>query len=378
MKKCFIIGLVLSLLVFSSWTPTNSLAQEDDVNAAFIYLDLLSHIPDTEATRSLLILNDYARAEVGLDIPRPGEISSNEQVIDFLVALTLERRMATDAPFVSGFHSFGIQAIEMQKNNSAFDARNVFQTVVAGNPPSEFNATNVNVPFRRIQQALLESEAFEAPEQLEHRNVPVMVWGEDFFSDFSKVMIPPVYDEIGRGQRIGFSNQQTLLSTVWTDGVLAMIDAHQDQISSLADDGDYLSFIEAMQALNLYSVLISDRTQDQAFADATVTPDHIRLKPYRSLLTGIGQEDGNFYMALVLLHDDEEDASENASLLLRKIATEDSQRAERPWTDLFEFAFITTEVADNILQVRLPFVNNLPRSVWIDFFLTRDMLLLHE
>jgi len=59
------------------------------------------------------------------------------------------------------------------------------------------------------------------PEVEEYRGVPLLIWDGDFEMDSERSLVPPVYDELGRGARLAFL-EGIILYTLWTDGLREM------------------------------------------------------------------------------------------------------------------------------------------------------------
>jgi len=64
---------------------------------------------------------------------------------------------------------------------------------------------------KNINQALLQSQEWPAPEVEEHRGVPILIWGEDFEADPDRRLNPPVYDYLGRGARLAFLEKERII-----------------------------------------------------------------------------------------------------------------------------------------------------------------------
>jgi hypothetical protein len=52
-----------------------------------VWLDLLAQLPDTEETRYLVVMNDYARVREQFDVDRPGGIAGDDELEQYVVEL---------------------------------------------------------------------------------------------------------------------------------------------------------------------------------------------------------------------------------------------------------------------------------------------------
>jgi len=354
----------------------------DEASSPFIRL--LSVLPDTEDTRGYLQLNDVARAadvlaEVG-QFPRPDENADIESVQQYAVFL-LTRLKMIGGPYVSGLDEYGLRTLETLRVNAGYDARDVDATILGGNPPDQLGAMTLRLPSQTVHDHLLNRAEIPSPQQDEHLGTPVLAWGEDGRVNFNRRLIPPAFDALGRGAKLGFRADGLILSTLYRKSLNAMIEAADGRSASLANVDDYRLIAEALASLEAYSAVALNQTQslDVIRPPFSTEPfDLILLKPYRVYGSSIGRTDGRFHAGIVLVHEGNASASINVDRLREKLATESSIRTETPWRAVFDVDAAEIHAEGRVLIARLPFVNSEPSFVWSDVVFARDPLLVHE
>jgi len=194
-----------------------------------------------------------------------------------------------------------------------------------------------------------------------------------------------VYDHLGRGARLGFM-EQTLFYTVWTDGLLAMIDTARETRPSLADVEAFRLMAEGLQILGTFGAYLTDATERQTMAAliaagrvAEGTIERLQgeamLNPYCAFAVGIGQDESGPFMGLVLVHESESLAHENADRLRQRFSQGTNSVNGQPWSDIFDPERLEVSVDGRTLRAKVPVD---PPSVWLRWVLLGDPLLLHE
>jgi len=367
--------LLLGVCVSLSW----------GASASGLFSELLGFIPDTPESRREVYINDYyaAARAIGLAPPLPfaGE------AIDYLVQISNYGALPT-GPYISGYAHWSPEALNARLLETAgYDLRTVSASISAGEPPSVFNAILLDdtIDLERTRSALQTSADWPSPVELSRDEVHVLAWGEDYGTDFSRRLEPPVYDELGRGARLAFVDQ-VLCCTVWTDGVFAMVDAAHDATASLADVEAFVLMAEGLDSLGVFGAYLTDNTFGQSvnalMASMGVEQEAVErvaaetmLAPYCAFAVGIGRDESGAFMGLVLVHASQTQAEDNEERLRRRLSEGTSAASGKAWSELFSSAQLHIEVTGRTLLARVPID---PPSVWLRWVLRRDPLLLHE
>jgi len=367
--------LLVGLCVSLSWGASTS----------GVFKEMLSFIPDTPESRREVYINKYyaAARAIGLAPPLPfaGE------AIDYLLQINKYGALPA-GPYVSGYAFWSPEELNARLLETAgYDLRTVSASISAGEPPSLYSAIVLDeaIDLNSIYAALQAHEDWPSPAELTHDENRILAWGEDYATDFATRLQPPVYDDLGRGARLAFVGQ-VLCYTVWTDGVLAMVDAAQSGAASLADVKAFRLMAEGLETLGVFGAYLTDDTFGQSanalMASLGVDPDAVErvcaeamLHPFCAFAVGIGRDESGAFMGLVLVHQSESQAEENGERFHQRLREGTSAASGKAWSKLFSPERLEIEVRDRALLARVPID---PESAWLRWVLLRDPLLLHE
>ena len=98
------------------------------------------------------------------------------------------------------------------------------------------------------------------------------------------------------------------------------------------------------------------------------------LVPYDAFATGAGRDSRGQYMVVVLVHPSERSARRNVDLLRQRIDEARSLWVDQPWGDFFDEIELRSEGVVLLGRLRC----ERTRSLWLQFILNRDLLLLHD
>ena len=362
-----------------------------------VYEELLGIIPDTEETRSFVLINDYALAREQFDISLPGPEVGVRAVVAYVYYVygrgAVEYPRLGLASFISGYGPYAKITNPMFRQHFAFDARNVGQSVLAGEPPREFEVVRGSFAPKVTEETLKACAGCQAPLRGEHRSVSFYSWGGDLEGSQEMAFALPAFDQDGRGGRIVVQDEYVFRTTVTSD-LEALIDASLGQRRSLADVEEFRLLAKGASELSAYSVLFSDQTQGaietvQALAIGSLTEEDwntinrafeqsLLLRPYQAFATGVGRESieqplSEQYMVLVLVHADGASAEENTGLLRQRILETTSLLTGQPRTELVSRMEIRAEGRVLLAKLYGGIV-----AQWFDWVRYRDPLLVHE
>lgn len=357
-------------------------ASEDQAGAG-VFASLLRLVPNSEQARTFVYFNDVGRAadvlaQVDPTFSPPTETSDVRAVQDY-VMLLITRLHLSAGPYLSGFDGYGLSYLTELKQRAGYDSRNVEATILAGSPPQELVAIQLDLPATQVRDHILQTpqESLPAPKPDEYAGVPILSWGEEGTLDFNRRTMAPGFDELGRGSRLGFLGSR-LLYTLWVDTLKAMIDAALGNVPSLAQDEDYALLAASFDALHSYSALATTVTQTVDRVRQPLPEEAIRLKPYQLLGTSIGHDGSAFFMGVALVHDTAQDAAINVERLQLKLQREGSLVAQRPWSELFEVEVAEIVADGRLLQAKIPLKEGQASSIWTTLVFSGDPLLLRE
>lgn len=386
-----IASVVISVAIACSSGSSSDNGGASEANSEYLrdYISLLELIPDTEDSRFAFTMSNYAMAAdlIGLDVPGPG--ASDEELFAFLSGVSRSEEnhtLAASGPFVSGWGDSATFFVET-RDARGFDSRNVraaaalsqadgMEFAVGDFPASDF-ASNANC------------DTCGNPLELTHSGKSWLSWGDDDV-DVPRRLTPPVFDRLGRGVNWWVTDDSAVRTITSTEMRQVISTAGNDR-SSLADIDQYKSVVEAMTALNTYSMFLTTnlflRTPDNyltfeeqvsitqeaydAFAEGEYR-DIPSLRAYGLLAIGAGLDERGHYTTVAMLHLDELAARNNENLFKQVIGEVESNQKEEAWSEIFPE--VETRVFNNVLTAKLRGTEALP--IWLDLvnFYSQDSL----
>lgn len=177
---------------------------------------------------------------------------------------------------------------------------------------------------------------------------------------------------VGRARPLAVT-EEFLFYAPSLEAIELMIDASQGKTENLADLPEFAEIADGLSELNAYMALIgleSLANGDPEYEGSYTGP---RLKKFMTFGSGVGKDDRGIYTAIVLYHENHENAESNVSIFKQYIAETDSVYYETPWSEII----IDTEISvdGNVLLAKL-YSDSL--VLWQAWFYTLDNLLLHE
>ncbi len=162
----------------------------------------------------------------------------------------------------------------------------------------------------------------QPPVANQHAGIIDYTWGDDFKQDLRNRLTPPVFDSIGRGGHYVI-DEQYLLHALWTEGINGMIDAWQDEATSLQANEAFRVAAEHIEALGAFSATFSSADQLAALLDDTasrsgntyaVAPDELVAPDVDAAANGLDAA-GEPYLALVRVYESADVARGQADVL---------------------------------------------------------------
>jgi len=354
------------------------------------YQTLLETIPWAPERAVQVWLNDYAAAAAALDVTRPAADATDDAVETYCLALSAGGVQA--GPFISGFHSYAGATLPGLRQRAGYDVRDVRASLQdLANLPTRHAAVTLDVSPNTVLSTIAHSSAWPVPEVREHGGVSLLIWSPVFTLGLEQRLNAPVFDELGRAAPLAFWEAE-LLSASSVDQTEAMIDARLGLTASLWDAEMIRRLAEGLAKLGAYSCVLSNDPSSQdigalpswspALSPAEMerlsenVDAHGTLRAYEAFGVGVGSDEAGIYMALVLVHEEEAIASDNASHLLTRLRKGESLAYEAPWATWFDVERTVIEVDGADLLAKVPILPTASAGLWVRWLLQRDPLLL--
>ena len=356
------------------------------------YSLLLDQIPDTSQTRVGVFLNDFEMAAEVAGISPPDESATADQVIDYLVELSIPPMQIAGHIFVSGWNDFAT-IFAQQAASRGYDQRHVSATASTGELPRIYE-----IAYGRFNPAEFATEdpCDECPdfEMFEHKDVKWHSWG-DGYSEQQNLHIrhvPPVFDNFGRGGNWLVEENQ-VIRTLARDDMRDLIDARAGEIDTLGDRKEFMALANAMTELHAYSIYISDKTiekrlevyskpggygfsPEQEAALRERLEELPALRPYTAYALGSGLDEDGPFTAAAFYFRDKKDAESSVDELRDAIGEGRSNLDQKPFSRLI--IDLETEIDGNVLKAKLRHEED-GQPLWAAFLNNGDMsLFAHE
>ena len=369
-------GLLLPLaataLLLAACDETSDASGAEGAKDSGIFLELLRLMPDDPEVRAGVSMGDVARTRGVLDIDSP-QVGAGEQLDADVI---IEYLMAFGGPGVpdgfrgappqlfhlltTGLEPEVLEGVHASLGLSLLDVDQWIR--VSGPPPRERSAVRGDFDADYINARIDACAECPTADVEDRSDARIYAWGEDFQTDAGSRYRPPLYDQLGRGGRLAVT-ENWLAHAYYTDGVREMVDAAEGT-SSLADDDDFRLAALGMSRLGALAAWITSETEgphesfrgNRPEVEAAWEPeaDDTLLRPYAVAAIGPGWEDDAPYTAIVLVHESDAEAQENAERLEDRLASARYalQAVEGDtWRDAFDD--IEVEADGRVLRAKL-------------------------
>jgi hypothetical protein len=208
----------------------------------------------------------------------------------------------------------------------------------------------------------------------DYHNITIYSWGgiEKHLKD---KLSPPHLSPTGIAAPIAISDKYLFVSDS-VENVKAMIDSSKNKISSLFDVEEYKLLAQGLYNLGAqYAAIIGDEALANGYWVNYKFYPGPRLKKFLTFGSGFGTDEKGEYIALVLVHENSENAKENVSLLKQRILTPFA--AWDGITEGFNDIIYATDVHTEG-KVLLAKLYTKDKTLWRIWFQEQYPLLLHE
>jgi hypothetical protein len=331
-------GVVLSVIFFLvHLLAQTASAQPTSTNT---FSEMLKLIPTSPQTRQEVIIHDYARIRQMYTIPQPAaEASATDQ--QAYVKAIASALPGTDpafkaAAFLSGFQ-YAVPT-PIRRENMGFGVQDVDADIQTGLPPQVFEAIRGRIDPAAIEDALKRCSSCPIPVRDTYEGCKTYDWRRDPVVGSLKLRFtPPAFDNVGRLRPLGVQKSYVFRAPALED-IQRMCATSRGKHLSLADETDFRVIAQGMSALGAYSVVLLDKPNQHLEA-----PTKPLLRCYQAAGWGIGKDEQGQYLALMLVHTEEQTARENVRLLRRRIAETSIPEPKTSWKELVDSIDIRTE-----------------------------------
>lgn len=309
---------------------------------------IFEYIPDIAETRETVYVLDIARLAQELGISAPSREATTAEVIEYQKQIIVQSSRSVgifpvhENSWLSGFNSYAGELEETTYDSLGFDARNVEQIAMFGIREPMFREVILGTYSPSATLESLESCSDCLPHDvLEYAGVSYYAWGDDFAGSIKLRFAPPGYDFLGRGGRI-FIDDGAAARTLSDEHMHQIIDAARNFAPSLADDPDYALAISLLAERETVDARITSaqhtpdsaiELMEEAWANGfrqEITADELRqqleathlLLPFKVAAVGTAFPTSESTLPqtyVVLVHESERDAQENADRLRSRI-----------------------------------------------------------
>ena len=334
-KLVFCIALILCLVLI---VPVAGGCSETEENT---FVKLLRFLPAKAKDNCIITIIDYElfRKVNGISIyNEDGQRISREEYLENLAAMSINGSLFGDSMFQFGSYwtccGPYLHQAPIQDKYIGYDVIDVFAEInniftVSLDAPAMYNihpdimvAAIGEFSTQSTEAALRNSD--EWPDRLvnnyiieDYNNITIHSWGNSQEVSLTERFSPPHVDQIGRAMPLAVSDGHLFISSS-IEGIKSMIDASQNEVSSLADIPEYVRIVKSMHELGAIGVMI----MDEAFIrDIFASPESYmgpQIKNYLTVGIGLGKDEKGEYMALALVYDAQVFAEESAVLLEQK------------------------------------------------------------
>jgi hypothetical protein len=413
---------ILSIITISSNTLSPVVYSGDKIDDAFLLnqkalakiksvlgeKNLLVQTPDNQRFPELLklipanavsmnntywVMNDYATVRKLYDIAIPsGETSQTiteyTQAIEGMIKGEYEPTGIADFSFMSGYNIWQAGTPITLENvgynlfgtEAEIYSGNTIYRVFSGNSTDFYSALTGHFNLSATSKAMgnqanwPDSAKATFTPQI-YQNITIYSWG-DGTNDKINAFKAPAFNKAGNLFPFAVT-ADNVFNAGSPDGLKSMIGAELGLRKSLHDIKEYELAATALSKMKIYSGFIgSDKISNnnqfrKEAGNATL------LKPYLVFGTGVGKDFLGTYMALVLVHANENAANANYDILVDRIS---KAKWIRPvdwpdyWRSYVDYAQISIE--GNVISAKL--YGDKAQYFWQDWLLQKDPLLLHE
>ena len=351
------------------------------------WLELLAHVPDTDDTRLMTVMNDYARFRQAWQVPLPATDANEILLFEYYRRLLFSpdgKPMGLVPANATGIAGSPSPLVEFRML-LGFTIADVDQDIRAGDVATgpRFEILRGRFDLARIDEALRTNPLVDALAGSAAGGGRYHLWRSG--GQYAAVLPPPALTQ----SQAAVGDYLYRASAI--EDVEATIEAAAGERRSLADIDDFERLARGLEALGTYTALFSvdtnaytvaaaaerlagtEATEDEVAAERERIGGETKLLPYQAFATGAGLDVDGPYTALVLLNPDVKTARANVQRLEDRIAEGISWLGGQPFREFIEHVEITREGRVILAKLRTD-----RYALWFGLHAGRDTLLIHE
>lgn len=368
-------------------------ADNNDHDAGSVWLELLGQFPNTEETRYLVVMNDYARVREQFGIELPGGDVSDDEFVDYLRGL-MGVGEATDDAHRTGLvpsRLTGLQELPLSpadlRTMVGFSFLDVDQDAEAIAPDGMYYVLRGRFATEEIDAAVRRDPEFG--EGLNERSHGGMAYySQPVFRQDLEIPL-----QVSAGHHFVADEEYVRWSgpTESPADIERMIDIVAGDQQSLADVEAFQLLAQGLGQLDTFTAAFAAHTDRMSLSsvanvltgiDFTESAfeaakrelrDEPLMHPFEAFATGSGFDDNGAFLGVVVVHADGATAQENVGRLEERIDAGTSLlRAER-WSELIDDTQITT---DGRLLIAKLYTSDV--DLWQDIGFSGESLLMYD
>jgi len=313
----------------------------DPARAGSSIEELLRLVPLTDANAAHVLVSLYDVAADAVHLDRLDASADARAELDRLVELT----MGTEHPVMVNLPELvGGQRANQQIGRLGFQPSDLIAEVEAGRPPS---MTTIGIGTFDEDEVLDRAAEVTGARRSDVEGTEVVAWLDDL--EIDPTLDPPLGRVPGQAGRVALPADDVLVHTTEDATMAGTIGTVGGDGPSLADDEGLRLVAEHLDEAGAYAAFLSSEAVTAASAPGgTETPSSGEDAPepllaYEAFGVAGAVRDDRPELVVVLVHEDDEEATANAARLERVVADGVDPQSRRPWADLLADADLTTD-----------------------------------
>ncbi len=367
-----------------------------------LFSSLIWIIPDTRFNRYGVQINDYHRIRQLAGIASPNDPASDDALLEYHDSISnVYGYAAHSGPWISGFGSHPRKFLE-NRGHLAYSFLNIDQSAATIVRPNVFEVVRGRFNPHSTAIALARCHDCPSPATMEHNGVEFLSWTDWYPGSLHDRFSPPIFDVLGQGGQLAMS-QSYAFRTIESVDMKLLLDTQQGLAPSLGDNPDFALAARELDDLGIYSAGITFDADNDAYSQVydpstrgqimeddwlfcfdsdmgteqciLTVEKHYRegliLEEYKTVGIGNGHGSRGYFMAIVLVHGSESQASTNEKTFGQIWQAGMDFRTGDLWKDIYPNEPIV-ESDGNVLTVIL---HSSSSPGWWDLLYSKNSLL---
>jgi hypothetical protein len=285
------------------------------------FINLLSLVPASavvEGAPFSFTLIDYARIyrDAGIVFTTP------QGLFDEVKKDNIALSAAASGSYITGYGAHANESINFEKY-LGYNVTDIDAEIQFGMPPKIGVAALGRFDSSVTRNALSHQDDWpswvkDAYVTEEYGGITIHNWGNGFEIHLNNTFSPPHLDGLGRAIPLAVTDKY-LFYTPSLEDIKLMIDASEGIGKTLADLPQYASIANGLSDLGAYTGVIGDESQTIGPEDYEDSDPGPVLKHFLTFGSGPGRDEKGTYIALVLCHENDDNAKANELLFRQRI-----------------------------------------------------------